>query len=375
MALSLGKLTILVGAGIVGSVLAKEGGVSDLVSGAFKIAWRQLKQDDSSTPVKKPRNDLLLAQVNSLRQELQILASNRSVTIINASRNGGKKYGVIIIVAVAGCAYIWWKGGGGLSGLMVATRRSLSDACSSVEKKLENVYSSVSASYSFCYFFENNKKTKMSITRMLCLAFYATKRKLSSQIDGLDRGLEECLETSSRTKEEVSGLRGRTNTIGEDVKSVHNAVRAMETKINSIEWKQNLTNEGVRRLCDVAQSIEHARTTEVKTISSSSARPALEAPPISPTRTESLPPLLMSDPMSSPGSSGSDQDVGGISEAVESSNDRGVINGIGAVEDMNAGASSGGRFRLRMPAISASFLTRTRSATSGLLQQTRSSAI
>uniref|UniRef100_A0A803QYE9 DUF1664 domain-containing protein n=1 Tax=Cannabis sativa TaxID=3483 RepID=A0A803QYE9_CANSA len=347
MALSLGKLTILVGAGIVGSVLAKEGGVSDLVSGAFKIAWRQLKQDDSSTPVKKPRNDLLLAQVNSLRQELQILASNRSVTIINASRNGGKKYGVIIIVAVAGCGYIWWKGGGGLSGLMVATRRSLSDACSSVEKKLENVYSSVSA----------------------------TKRKLSSQIDGLDRGLEECLETSSRTKEEVSGLRGRTNTIGEDVKSVHNAVRAMETKINSIEWKQNLTNEGVRRLCDVAQSIEHARTTEVKTISSSSARPALEAPPISPTRTESLPPLLMSDPMSSPGSSGSDQDVGGISEAVESSNDRGVINGIGAVEDMNAGASSGGRFRLRMPAISASFLTRTRSATSGLLQQTRSSAI
>ncbi|PON54960.1 hypothetical protein TorRG33x02_300790 [Trema orientale] len=347
MALSLGKLTILVGAGILGSVLAKEGRVSDFVSGAFKIAFKQLKQDDSSPPVKKPRNDLLLAQVNSLRQELQILASNKSVTIINASRLGGKKYGIILVIVVAGCGYVWWKGGEGLSGMMIATRSSLSNACTSIEKKLENVYSS------------------------------ATKRKLSSQIDGLDRGLEECLETTSRTQEEVKGLRDKTVLIGDDFRSVQNAVLAMETKINNIERKQIMTNEGVRYLCDVAQTIEiqKGRTTEgFQAIPSSSSKPALDIPPSSPARTGSLPPLLISEPMSSSDSSGSHQDVDEISEATGASTGHGVANGINASEDSNNGASSARRFGLRIPIINASFLTRTRSATSGLLQQTRSTA-
>ena len=39
--------------------------------------------------------------------------------------------------------------------------------------------------------------------------------------------------------------------------------------------------------------------------------------------------------------------------------DGGVVNGIGAEEDVNVGDSSGERFRLRMSAISASFLTKT----------------
>nr|DAD34203.1 TPA_asm: hypothetical protein HUJ06_004843 [Nelumbo nucifera] len=91
MSLPLGKLTILVGAGILGSVLAKEGRVSDVsdfFSGALKIVWKQLQRDESPSLKAKPQNDSLLAQVNSLRQELQLLASNRSVTIVNGSSSG-----------------------------------------------------------------------------------------------------------------------------------------------------------------------------------------------------------------------------------------------------------------------------------------------
>ncbi|KAK6922433.1 protein of unknown function DUF1664 [Dillenia turbinata] len=92
MALPLGKLTILVGAGIVGSVLAKDGRVSDLTDlfgGAFKIVWKQLRRDDSTSSPSKPRNDTLMAQ--------------------------------------------GWK----LPDMMFATRRSLSDACNSIAKQLE----------------------------------------------------------------------------------------------------------------------------------------------------------------------------------------------------------------------------------------------
>ncbi|KAE8703501.1 hypothetical protein F3Y22_tig00110469pilonHSYRG00239 [Hibiscus syriacus] len=63
----------------VGSIISS---VSDFVSGAFKIVYRQLKHDDSTPSVNKPRNDYLVAQVNTLRQELQILASNRPITIV-----------------------------------------------------------------------------------------------------------------------------------------------------------------------------------------------------------------------------------------------------------------------------------------------------
>ncbi|KAB1207746.1 putative DNA primase large subunit [Morella rubra] len=55
--------------GIVGSVLAKEGRmstVSDFVSGALKIVLKQIRQDDSSPAVNKPRNDSLMAQVSNI---------------------------------------------------------------------------------------------------------------------------------------------------------------------------------------------------------------------------------------------------------------------------------------------------------------------
>jgi hypothetical protein len=52
--------------GLVGSVLAKEGSlpdVSSFVSGALKMVFRQLKQEEPAKSASKPRNDTLMAQV------------------------------------------------------------------------------------------------------------------------------------------------------------------------------------------------------------------------------------------------------------------------------------------------------------------------
>ncbi|XP_076885634.1 uncharacterized protein LOC143535197 [Bidens hawaiensis] len=111
MALPLGKLTIIIGAGLVGSVLAKEGripGVADLLSGTSKVL-KIFKQDEKAVSSPKPRNDSLMAQVNSLRQELQLLASNRPVTIVTSTGSGTRNYGLIVIVVVVGYGYAWWK--------------------------------------------------------------------------------------------------------------------------------------------------------------------------------------------------------------------------------------------------------------------------
>ncbi|KAL2547218.1 hypothetical protein Fot_16451 [Forsythia ovata] len=262
MALSLGKLTLIVGAGLVGSVLAKEGrtsNVSDFFSGAFKIVLKQLKQDDSTSSNSKPRNDSLLQQVNSLRQELQLLASNRSVTIVTSSNSGSGKYGVIIVVVVVGYGYIWWKGWK-ISDMMFATRRGLNDACSSVAKQLENVYSSISA----------------------------TKQHLSSRIDRVDSKIDECAENTVATKEEVSELRGDVKLIGADVLSVHQVVQSLETKINRIEGRQSETNFGVGKLIAFVRGLENSRSMEqIEGAASGSSRPALQLPPVSPVKVNS----------------------------------------------------------------------------------------
>ncbi|XP_059633510.1 uncharacterized protein LOC132276199 [Cornus florida] len=352
MALPLGKLTILVGAGLVGSVLAKEGrmsNVSDFFSGAFKIVWKQIRQDDSTQSSAKPRNDSLMAQVNSLRQELQLLASNRSVTIISSSGSGGSRYGIIIVVVVAGYGYVWWKGWK-LPDMMFATRRSLSDACTSIAKQLENVYSSVSA----------------------------TKRHLSSRIDRVDCSLDECAELTAGTREEVSELRGEMKVIGVDVLSVHNAVQTLETKINRIEGKQTMTHGGIMKLVNYAQSLEHGKATERIQEAPSSSRLAPELPQLTPSsRTESSPPILSLEPQSPSDSNGSNKvkrtlhsavsasglkELHGISGAVDASGGPEVSNGVQASEDTNNGYLGSGMFGRKIPGIRASFFTRTRSA-------------
>ncbi|KAG5605221.1 hypothetical protein H5410_026713 [Solanum commersonii] len=343
MALPLGKLTILVGAGIVGSVLAKEGrlpDVSDFFSGAFKIALRQIRQDKSTSSTPKPHNDSLLQQVNSLRQELQLLASNRSVTIVTSSGSGSSRYTIIIVVVVMGYGYIWWKGWK-LPEFMFATRRSLSDACGSVSKQLESVYTSISA----------------------------TKRHLASRIDRVDTKIDDCVDNTAATRDEVSEIRGKVRTFGEDVQSVHLVVQSL-----------NETNYGVGKLLSFARSIETSRPKEqIEAPPSSPSRPALELPSVaSSARVGSLPPSLSVESSSPSASSVSPKrplhgavsasglkELGGISDVVQVSSESSpqVSNAVFTSEQRsNENSGFGSVFGRNFAGSGASLLTRSRSA-------------
>ncbi|KAM0987755.1 hypothetical protein ACFX2I_011772 [Malus domestica] len=333
-ALPLGKLTILVGAGILGSVLAKEGRVSDVVSGAFKIAWKQIIRSDSTPAAKKPHNDHLMAQMNNLRKELEMISSSprQRVTIITMGRTGTSKYGIIIVAVAAGYGYLWWKGWK-LPDMMFATRRSLSDASNS-----------------------------------------STRRKLSSQLDRVECSLDESIENTARTQQEVITLQGKTDTISRDFKKVHHAVLTLETKINRIEGKQGETADGVWKLCDYALNLEKGRNAErIQASPSSFSRSVLELPPDSPsslvTPLKSPRPALELPPTSPA------RENSGLLEVVESSSNRSeASNGIRAQEGTNKAASSSGWFGFGFPTFNGSALQRTRSATTGMVQQKRSTS-
>ncbi|CAH8253652.1 unnamed protein product [Arabidopsis lyrata] len=284
MAIPLGKLTILIGAGLVGSVLAKEGSlpdVSSFVSGAIKMVFRQLKQDEPTKSASKPRNDTLMAQVNSLRHELSLLSSNRPITIVTSAGSGGKKYGYIIIIGVIGYGYVWWKGWK-LPDFMFATRRSLSDACNSVGSQIDGFYTSLSG----------------------------TKQELSSKIDGMGRSLDANTEIIQETGREVMELQRGTENIKDDVKFVFDAVETLASKVYRIEGNQDITLKGVGALH--AQCRENKRIQESnQALPSTSSVPALEAAPMTPSsRTLSLPPASPRESQSPSTSNGAQQSRG-----------------------------------------------------------------
>ncbi|KAI4384226.1 hypothetical protein MLD38_002409 [Melastoma candidum] len=328
MALPLGKLTLLVGAGFVGSVLANEGGASgirDILSGAFKIVIKGISQDDKPTKPVKSHSDSLLAQVNNLRQELQMLASNRPMTIVTTTTGSGtSKYGVIVLVAVTGYGYIWWKGWK-LPDLMFATRRSLSDACTTIAKQLDSVYASISAA----------------------------KRQLSSKVDRLDSNLDECTQLTAATRDTVSDISAEMERIGFNVTSVRNAVESLETKMITIEGKQNITNVGILKLCDIASTLENRNAVRVQSLpGNSSSRASIEAPPLTP----------------------SSKDNDGAAEIKDAPGSREPSMGLQSPEHLSSNGSSVHEPLSKRPSGgSASLFRRTSNITSTLLQQVLSS--
>lgn len=274
MAIPIGKLTIIIGAGLIGSALSKEGGLSDVtsfLSGTFKIVTKHLQHDKgSSTSTSKPNTDSLLSQINTLRQELQLAASSRSVTIVTGSRSGPGVFGVktIIVVGFVGYGYIWWKGWK-LWDMMFVTRRGFSDACNSVGKQLDLLSSSLSS----------------------------TKRHLSSRIDHVDNNIDECKELTVATKDEVSRLHGDLSEFHEDVESVRVAVQTLESKLVRIEENQDFATEGVYRLCKFVEKIEPSRKPELIQDSTSVSRQAIgPSKHIAVTRMSSMPPLALESP-------------------------------------------------------------------------------
>ncbi|XP_057542050.1 uncharacterized protein LOC130820625 [Amaranthus tricolor] len=279
MALTMGKLTILVGAGILGAVLAKEERLpsfSDVISSVVKVALKPTHQSNSTSSTSKPRNDALMAQVNSLRQELQLLASSKPVTIVTSNAAGGRRYGVIIVIAVVGYGYVRWKGWK-IQDFMFATKRGLSDACKSVAKQLDDVF----------------------------LSLRATRNDLSSKIDGSSHKYDEIVANSITTKEEVSVVRGTVSKFTVDLQTVNHKIRTLETRMGRIQEKQDDTKEGVARLLLCTLDAENKFADLIQDSPSSASSSAIEHQQIAaPSRTASLPLVLEpSSPSTSNGSS------------------------------------------------------------------------
>lgn len=226
----LGNVAILVGSGIIGSVLTsndgKVPGVGDVFSGAAKFVKNHGKEGKDASSTSDPHTAQLMSQVNCLREEIKYLAS-RPVTVVTGAATSGRGAFTITAVVVAGVigyAYIKWKGWK-LSGLMFVTKRGLSDACNVVGSQLDQVSDSV----------------------------IVTRRHLAGRIDRVDTSLDETQQIIEGTRDEVAVIHGDLSAFQEDLQTVNLVVRNLESKLGNLEYTQDCTVNGISELVDFTQ--------------------------------------------------------------------------------------------------------------------------
>ncbi|KVH95180.1 Protein of unknown function DUF1664, partial [Cynara cardunculus var. scolymus] len=206
------KIIILVGAGYTGTLMLKNGKLSDVLGEL---------------------------QVRRLAMEVRQMASSRQITVLNGGSSGNVTSLVVPVATLGavGYGYMWWKcveldnifllmciQGFSFSDLMYVTKQNMATAVSNLTKHLEQVSD----------------------------ALAAAKKHLTQRIENLDGKLDQQVEISKLIKSEVTDVRDDLSQIGYDLDSLNRMVSGLNGKIMTLEEKQDLTNLGVWYLCNKA---------------------------------------------------------------------------------------------------------------------------
>ncbi|KAI3792300.1 hypothetical protein L2E82_06175 [Cichorium intybus] len=217
------RIIILVGAGYTGTLLIKNGKLSDVL-GELQglVKGYEGKQGDGA---EGDYSDAIASQVRRLAMEVRQLASSRQITVLNGG-SGGNITSLVVPAAALGAVgygYMWWKGMS-FSDLMYVTKSNMANAVSNLTKNLEQVTD----------------------------ALAAAKRHLTQRIENLDGKLDDQVEISKLIKNEVTNVRGDVSQIGYDLDSLNKMISGLNGKIMTLEEKQDMTNLGVWYLCNMA---------------------------------------------------------------------------------------------------------------------------
>lgn len=217
------KIIILVGAGYTGTLMMKNGKLSDVL-GELQALVKGYEEKQANG-AEGDHADAIAAQVRRLAMEVRQLASSRQITVLNGGSNGNVTSLVVPVAALGavGYGYMWWKGFS-FSDLMYVTKQNMSNAVSNLTKHLEQVSD----------------------------ALAAAKKHLTQRIENLDGKMDQQVEISKLIKNEVTDVRGDISQIGYDLDSLNRMVSGLNGKIMTLEEKQDLTNLGVWYLCNKA---------------------------------------------------------------------------------------------------------------------------
>ncbi|RCV16072.1 hypothetical protein SEVIR_3G110600v4 [Setaria viridis] len=223
--MGLTKVVVLVGAGVAGSVVLRNGRLAEILGELQEILDKGSKGKGSGGggDGEADLNEALTSQVRRLAMEVRQLTSSRPVTVIAGGSGQSGVSGLLVPAATVGAlgyGYMWWKGIS-FSDLMYVTKRNMANAVSSMTKHLEQVQSSLAAA----------------------------KRHLTQRIEKLDDKLDQQKALSGQIRDDVTDARLKLENIGSEIKNIKELVWGLDGKIDSMEAKQDFSCAGVMYLC------------------------------------------------------------------------------------------------------------------------------
>ncbi|KAL3817911.1 hypothetical protein ACJIZ3_003816 [Penstemon smallii] len=221
--IGLSRIIIIAGAGYTGTILMKNGKLSDILGELQNLVKGMEKSGESEGD--SDYSEAIAAQVRRLAAEVRHLASNRQITVLNGASSQSNLTSLVVPAATLGAlgyGYMWWKGFS-FSDLMYVTKRNMANAVTNLTKHLDHVSE----------------------------ALAATKRHLTQRIENLDGKLDEQVEISKLIRNEVTDVRGDLSQIGFDLDELQRMVSGLDGKLLSLESKQELANAGVMYLCSI----------------------------------------------------------------------------------------------------------------------------
>ncbi|KAF2929456.1 hypothetical protein DAI22_05g058700 [Oryza sativa Japonica Group] len=222
--MGLTRVVVLIGAGMAGSVVLRNGRLSEILGELQEILDKGEKGKDGEGGGGADMTDALTRQVRNLAMEVKQLASSRgSITVLNGGSGQTGVSGLIVPAATVGAlgyGYMWWKGIS-FADLMYVTKRNMANAVSSMTKHLEQVQTSLAAA----------------------------KRHLTQRIERLDDKLDQQKALSGQIRDDVTDARLKLENIGSEIKNIKQLVWGLDEKMDSMEAKQNFSCAGVMYLC------------------------------------------------------------------------------------------------------------------------------
>ncbi|KAG6407580.1 hypothetical protein SASPL_130572 [Salvia splendens] len=221
--IGLSRIFLIAGAGYTGTILLKNGKLSDILGELQNLVKGMEKSGELEGD--SDHSDAIATQVRRLAMEVRQLASSRQITVLNGSTTQSNLASLVVPAAAVGAVgygYMWWKGLS-FGDLMYVTKQNMANAVTNLTKHLDHVSD----------------------------ALAAAKRHLTQRIENLDGKIDEQIEISKLIRNEVNDAHADLSQIGFDLNDLHRMVSGLDGKLHSLEDKQEFANAGVMYLCSI----------------------------------------------------------------------------------------------------------------------------
>ncbi|XP_027360349.1 uncharacterized protein LOC113868712 isoform X2 [Abrus precatorius] len=222
--IGISKVLVIAGAGYTGTVLIKNGKLSDLI-GELQLLVKGLEKSGDQAEGEGEYADAIAAQVRRLANEVRQLTSSRPITVLNGGSGQSSNLSSLVVPAAAlgalGYGYMWWKGIS-FSDLMYVTKRNMEKAVADLTKKLQHASDVIADA----------------------------KKHLTQRIQNLDDKMLKQNELARSIKDEVAGVRSTITNFHDDLGILQLTVETLDERLATLSWKQDYANHGLAYLID-----------------------------------------------------------------------------------------------------------------------------